>query len=197
MEANEKLEAYFQKSGAFKEGIATLRTLALECGLEETLKWNAPVYTWAGKNILGIMAFKNHYGLWFFNGVFLSNPLGVLQNAQEGKTRAMRHWKFRTDDHIEAEKVKAYMEEAILIEKKGLKVGHKPSVNREIPSDLKALLLADPALNTAFFGLTPYKQNDYCEYIASAKQKITRDRRLEKIIPMIAKGVGLNDRYRK
>ena len=144
MAAKEKLEAYFQKSGPFKEGIGKLRRIALKCGLEETLKWNAPVYTMEGKNVVGILSFKNHYGLWFFNGVFHSDPLGVLQNAQEGKTRAMRHWKFKIDDPLNPEAVKKYIEEAIQIEKKGLKITRKKTVKSEIPAELKALLLADP-----------------------------------------------------
>lgn len=197
METTEKLEAYFDKSGPFKKGIGKLRSIVLRCGLEETLKWNAPVYTMEGKNVVGILSFKNHYGLWFFNGVFHSDPLGVLQNAQEGKTKAMRHWKFRIDDVLDPEAVKKYIEEAVQIEKKGLKIRKKKTVKLEIPSELKAHLLANTALSTTFYSLPPYKQNDYCEYIASAKREETRKRRLQKIIPMISKGIGLNDKYQK
>jgi uncharacterized protein YdeI (YjbR/CyaY-like superfamily) len=197
MAAKEKLEAYFEKSGPFKEGIGKLRRIALECGLEESLKWNAPVYTMEGKNVVGILSFKNHYALWFYNGVFHSDPLGVLQNAQEGKTRALRHWKFKIDDALNPGAVKKYIEEAIQIEKKGLKIPVKKTVVREIPAELKAILLANPALSGEFYNLPPYKQNDYCEYIATAKRDETRERRLQKIIPMISKGIGLNDRYQK
>jgi len=197
MAAKEKLEAYFGKSGPFKEGIGKLRSIALECGLEESLKWSAPVYTLKGKNVVGILSFKNHYGLWFFNGVFHSDPLGVLQNAQEGKTKALRHWKFRIDDALNPEAVKDYIEEAIQIEKKGLKISVKKTVKREIPAELKAILLANPTLSGEFHNLPRYKQNDYCEYIATAKRDETRERRLQKIIPMISKGIGLNDKYQK
>lgn len=197
MAAEEKLEAYFGKRGPFKEGIGMLRSITLKCGLEETLKWNAPVYTMEGKNIVGILSFKNHYALWFFNGVFHTDPLGVLQNAQEGKTMAMRHWKFKTDDVLNPESIKKYIEEAIQIEKKGLKIAGNKTVKREIPIELKTLLLANPALSSEFYNLPPYKQNDYCEYIATAKREDTRERRLQKIIPMISKGIGLNDKYQK
>lgn len=197
MAAKEKLEAYFDKSGPFTEGIGQLRSIALKCGLEESLKWNAPVYTMEGKNVVGILSFKNHYALWFFNGVFHSDPLGVLQNAQEGKTRALRHWKFKIDEALNPETVKKYIEEAIQIEKKGLKRPVKKTEKREIPAELKAVLLANPALSGEFDNLPPYKQNDYCEYIATAKREETRERRLQKIIPMISKGIGLNDRYQK
>jgi uncharacterized protein YdeI (YjbR/CyaY-like superfamily) len=80
-----------------------------------------------GKNVVGILSFKNHYAPWFFKGVFHSDPLGVLQNAQEGKTRAMRHWKFKIDDVLNPEAVKKHIQEAIQIEKKGLKItGKRP-----------------------------------------------------------------------
>ena len=197
MAAEEKLEAYFEKSGPFKEGIGKLRSIALRCSLEESLKWNAPVYTMEGKNVVGILSFKNHYALWFFNGVFHSDPLGVLQNAQEGKTRAMRHWKFKIDDVLNPEAVKKYIQEAIQIEKKGLKITGKKTVKLEFPIELKTLLLTNPALSGEFHKLPPYKQKDYCEYIATAKREETRERRLQKIIPMISKGIGLNDRYQK
>ena len=197
MASKEKLEAYFQRSGPFQEDIGKLRRIALKCGLGETLKWNAPVYTMDGKNIVGIQSFKNHYGLWFFNGVFLSDPLNVLQNAQARKTRAMRHWKFKIEDPLNPGDVKKYIEEAIRIEKKGLKIGRAKRVKYEIPSELKAHFLTDPDLSTAFYNLIPSKQNDFCEYIATAKQQETRERRLKKIIPMISKGIGLNDKYRK
>ncbi len=197
MATKEKLEAYFQSSGPFKEGLGKLRSIALKCGLEETLKWNAPVYTREGKNVVGILSFKNHYGLWFFNGVFHSDPLGVLQTAQEGKTRALRHWKFKIDDPLNPAAVQKYIEEAIEIEKKGLKIKRKKTGKREVPQELMALLLADPILSEAFYNLPPFKQNDFSDYITTAKQKATRERRLQKIIPMISKGIGLNDKYRK
>ncbi len=94
MDKKARLEAYFEKDGPFRESIQKLREVALGTSMAETLKWNAPVYCLDGKNVLGILAFKNHFGLWFYQGVFMKDPLGVLENAQEGKTRYMRHWKF-------------------------------------------------------------------------------------------------------
>lgn len=144
------------------------------------------------------MAFKSHYGLWFFNGVYLSDPESVLENAQEGKTKAMRHWKFRAGDSIDKGLVREYMLEAIENQKRGLEL--KPEKKKAvtlIPQQLQQALDSDNALKESFEGLSPYKRREYCEYIDSAKQDKTKNSRLEKIIPMIAEGIGFNDKYRK
>lgn len=196
MNIEEKIEAYYSKDQKFKEGITLLREIALKTQLAETLKWGSPVYTIENKNVLGIMAFKNHFGLWFFNGVFLSDPKGVLENAQEGKTKSMRHMKFSSKDEINEVVVLAYLEEAIQNERKGMAL--KPSLKKEIsiPKLLKDTLLANTNLNKQFKALAHYKQREYCEYISEAKQQKTKESRLEKIIPMISKGIGWNDKYR-
>ena len=197
MEKTGSLEAYFQKEGPFREGLARLREVLLETGLEEHLKWGAPVYALDGVNVLGLMAFKKHYGLWFFQGVFLSDPYGVLSNAQEGKTKAMRHWKFTSADQPDLKKVKAYVQEAISLARKGVKLAPASPRNLNIPEFLQAELGADPELRARFEALALHKQRDFAEYIATAKQQTTRMRRWEKIMPMIRQGVGLNDQYRK
>ena len=196
MNTEEKIDAYYSKNHKYKEGIAQLREIALKTQLVETLKWGSPVYTFENKNVLGIMAFKNHFGLWFFNGVFLSDPKGVLQNGQEGKTKSMRHWKFKAVRDIDKVDVLNYIEEAIANQKKGLEL--KPSRKTEIiiPELLRESLLANTGLNEQFKALNPYKQRDYCEYIEGAKQQKTKESRLEKIIPMISRGLGLNDKYK-
>ncbi len=114
----EKIKAYYGKEGPFKKGIRVLRDLALQTELEEDYKWNAPIYTIEGKNVLGIVAFKHHFGIWFFNGSFLKDPKKVLENSQEGKTRAMRHWKFTAIDQINPKLILAYIYEAIENQKK-------------------------------------------------------------------------------
>ena len=193
----EKIEAYFAKEQPFKEGIAVLREIVLTTSMEETLKWGSPVYTVDGKNVLGILAFKKHFGIWFFNGVFLSDPKKVLQNAQEGKTKAMRHWKFTSNNGIDRVGVLAYIEEAIANQKKGLAL--KPEKNTKkavVPDVLKDAFKHDKSLMEKFDTLSPAKQKDYCEYISSAKQQKTKFSRLEKIKPMILEGVGLHDMYR-
>lgn len=196
MDTEKKIEAYYSKNQKYKEGISHLRAIVLKTQLVETLKWGSPVYTLDNKNVLGILAFKNHFGIWFFNGVFLSDPKGVLVNAQEGKTKSMRHWKFSAVNDIDEAGVLEYINEAIANQKKGLEI--KPSRKTEIilPKLLLDALLENTRLNEQFNALTPYKQRDYCEYIAEAKQQKTKESRLEKIIPMISAGQGLNDKYK-
>ncbi len=194
--SHEKLEAYFAKEQPFKSGIQKLRERVRSTILVESLKWGAPVYTVNNKNVLGIVAFKNHFGLWFFNGVFLSDPLNVLENAQEGKTKAMRHWKFAAIEDIDQAAVLAYIEEAIANQQKGLEL--KPERKKEIktPELLSNALAKDIKLKEGYDSLSPGKKREYNEYISSAKQEKTRQSRLDKIIPMIKEGKGLNDNYR-
>lgn len=196
MKTLENVDAYFAKEGPFKAGIAILRNLAKQTDLEERCKWGAPIYTINNKNVLGILAFKHHFGLWFHNGVFLSDPLEVLENAQEGKTRGMRHWKFKSIAEIDTASVLAYMEEAIANQKKGMTIKPIRNTAVEIPSMLKEALDKEEGLRGTFDTLSPYKQREYCEYIATARQEKTKASRLKKILPMIAKGMGLNDAYR-
>ena len=164
----------------------------------EAFKWGSPVYTSGGKNIFWIARFKNHFGLGFFNGMFLKDPKNVLVNAQEGKTQAMRHWKFISDKNIDSSTVLAYMNEAIENQKKGMQLmpKKKKDVLPTLPKLLKEALDKSPNTQKAFDTLAPYKKRDYAEYISTAKQEKTKLSRLEKILPMINKGLGLNDKYR-
>ncbi len=198
MENSEKLEAYFEQEHSFKEGISILRDLALKTKVEETLKWGSPVYSTAGKNVFWIARFKNHFGLGFFNGIFLKDPKKVLVNVQKGKTQAMRHWRFKSIGEIDAPTIVAYINEAIENQKKGMRLipGKKKKSALIIPNLLRETLDSNPKTKKAFSTLSPYKQRDFAEYISSAKQEKTKLARLEKIIPMINQGIGLNDKYR-
>lgn len=192
----EKIDAYYTKEQPFKEGIGLLRKLALKTTLTETFKWGSPVYTIDNKNVLGILAFKNHFGIWFFQGVFLSDPKKVLVNAQEGKTKAMRHWKFNDINEIEEETVLSYFQEAISNQKKGKVYLPKKESNTNLPPLLKEALENNALLKSNFSQLAPYKQKEYREYIRDAKQEKTKRGRLEKCIPLILKGKGLHDKFR-
>ena len=198
MDKSEKVEAYYGEEHMFKEAISILRDLALMTNLEETFKWMFPTYTLKGKNVLAICKFKNHFGIWFFNGVFLSDPLKVLQNAQKDKTQAMRHWKFNSIEEIDKTSVLAYFHEAIENQKKGIRLAPKKKtpVKVDIPSELKLELQKNADTSKAFKNLAPSKQKEYAEYIATAKQEKTKISRLSKILPMIKEGKGLNDKYR-
>ncbi|MCK0147602.1 YdeI/OmpD-associated family protein [Arenibacter sp. F26102] len=197
MKNQEKIEAYYSKEQPFKEGIGLLRELALKTELNETYKWGIPVYTIDNKNALGILAFKNHFGIWFYNGVFLKDPKEVLENAQEGKTKAMRHWKFTSISDIDKATVLAYFQEAIDNQKKGLVL--VPDKNKPIiiPPLFKKAMDSNKAIKTNFESLTPYKQREYCEYISEAKQEKTKLSRLDKSVALLLQGLGLHDKYRK
>ena len=196
MDRGEKLEAYYTKAHPFREGINFLREIALKTEAEEHFKWSIPVYTLNNKNVFGICKFKNHFGVWFFNGVFLKDPKKVLENAQDGKTKGMRHWKFHDLEEVNEKVVLAYMNEALENQKKGLEIKAEKTKEIEIPELLQSKLDSDSVLKSSFENFTPYKQKEFCEYIAEAKQEKTKLRRLEKILPMIQDGLGLNDGYR-
>lgn len=166
--------------------------------LEETIKWGAPTYTFKGKNIVGLGAFKSYVGLWFFQGVFLKDESNVLMNAQEGKTKAMRQWRFNSEEDITPELISSYVKEAIQNQREGkeLKPERKGSKPLEIPEELQNAFTNDSSLNEAFSNLSLTKKREYAEYISTAKRAATKQSRLKKIIPMILEGKGLNDKYR-
>ena len=186
------LASHADWSGILKQ----LRAILLERGLKETIKWGAPVYTANGRNVVGIGAFKSYAGLWFFDGALLSDPAGVLINAQEGKTTALRQWRFQAGQSIDPEQVRAYLDEAIANAAAGKRVEPVPKPAPSIPELLASALAQDTDLRAAFDGLPAGKQREYAEHVAQAKREDTRQRRLAKILPMIKRGEGLNDRYR-
>lgn len=198
MDKTAKVEAYFEEEHHYKSAIGQLRELVLKTKLEETFKWMFPTYTLKNKNVLAICKFKNHFGIWFFNGVFLTDPLNVLKNAQEGKTKAMRHWKFTSESELDENQVMAYINEAIVNQENNrvLYPVKKSSKYSETPSLLKEALAKSKKLETAYQELTDFKRKEFNEYITTAKQEKTKIKRLEKIIPMIESGIGLNDKYR-
>ncbi len=198
MKKVDSVDAYIKYHNQWSDALTILRDMILKTDLEETLKWSAPVYSLNGKNVVGISAFKNHFGLWFFNGVFLKDKHQLLINAQEGKTKALRQIRFHSIDEIDTSVLLDYVEEAIENQKSGkiLKPKRQASKTVEIPSELEVSLNNDIALKSNFEALSNYKQKEYCEYIATAKREATKQSRLEKIIPMIKNGIGLHDKYR-
>ena len=198
MTKDEKLTKFYTEANPFREGLNQLRNLALTTGLVETYKWNFPTYTLNDKNIIAICKFKSHYGLWFFNGVFLSDTANLLENAQEGKTQAMRHWKFSGDAPLNHALVKAYMQEAIDNQKKGLQFKFKKRTKtlEPIPVELKLAFETHSTLERAFASLSQSKKREYIEYIVTAKQEKTKRSRVDKIIPLILGGKGLHDQYK-
>ena len=191
------VENYISGNDQWREALIKLRTIILSTNLKETVKWGVPVYTFDGKNIVGIAAFKSYVGLWFYQGTFLKDKKKKLINAQEGKTKALRQWRFNSLEEIDDELVKAYILEAIENQKQGKEI--KPARNKTlvIPTELQNSLDQNEALQKRFADLSLSCKREYAEYIAEAKREGTKIRRLEKIIPMIMNRVGLNDKYKK
>ena len=195
MKKYSSIEAYIEDHEEYMNELNLLREIILTTGLDETLKWSAPVYTYKGKNILGIGAFKKYFGLWFFQGSFLRDEKKVLMNAQEGVTRGLRQWRFEDAGELDADLIRAYIFEAIENQEAGLEV--KP-VKRDVPlaEELKNAFKQDPELKACFFALTPGRQMNYSSYISTAKKEETRINRLNKCIPLILEGKGLDDQYK-
>lgn len=190
-------ETTMSKDNKWKEELDLLRSILDKTGLEETTKWGVPVFTYNGTNIVSFNGFKNHVALVFFNGFLLKDPFGVLINAQEGKTKAMRQWRFTAVNQIDGKKIQQYVAEAVQYAKEGKQ--HKPERQAApalIPPMLAEALKSDRRLKTAFDKLAPYQQKLYAEHIDTAKQEATKAKRLDKIRPMILQGIGLHDKYK-
>ena len=145
---------------------------------------------------MAIGAFKNHFGIWFFNGVFLKDEKKLLVNAQE-KTKALRQMRFVSFEDIDKYAVLEYVKEAIENQKLGKEI--KPDRSKKetnIPIEISEVFKNNKQLQSGFEALAPSKQREYCNYIASAKREATKQGRLEKITPMIIQGVGLHDKYK-
>ena len=192
------VEEYMEEHQNFSDAIILLRDIINTTEVEETIKWNAPVYAVNGKNVLGLGVFKRHFGIWFFNGVFLKDTKKLLVNAQENKTKALRQMRFEKLEDINKNIVLAYVKEAIENQKLGKEIKATRTTKKDIiiPLELQTELDTNETLAEAFKILTAGKQREYCEYIDSAKRETTKQTRLEKIKPMIIKNIGLHDKYK-
>jgi uncharacterized protein YdeI (YjbR/CyaY-like superfamily) len=191
---NPKVDFYFDKATSWQDEITKLRTLALDCGLTEELKWGCPCYTFEKKNIVLIHVFKEYCAFLFFKGALLNDPNGILIQQTEN-VQAARQIRFTNDREIVKLKsvLKAYIFEAIEVEKAGLKVKLKAPAQFKMPAEFQNKLAKRPALKTAFEALTPGRQRAYLLYFSAPKQAKTRESRIEKYLPQILKGNGLND----
>ncbi|WP_074405963.1 MULTISPECIES: YdeI/OmpD-associated family protein [Aquimarina] len=196
MQKNKSVEEFISKNQEWKEALEILRSILLTTEMKETIKWGVPVYTVNDKNVIGIGAFKSYVGIWFYQGVFLEDKAKKLLNAQEGKTKGLRQWRFNAVEDIDKDLALHYIKEAIQNQKEGKEIKPERSKTIKIPSELLMALDANNNLKKSFEQLTPFKQREYSEYIAAAKREATRITRLEKISPMILDGIGLNDKYR-
>lgn len=189
---------YIDSKGDWAAGLSLLRELFLSTRLKEEVKWGMPTYTFRKKNVAGFSAFKTYCGIWFFQGVFMKDPAGVLVNAREGITKAQRQWRFASVDQIRenSDLILQYLKEAIRNQEAGLELKPDRHQPLEIPPALAEALESDPSLRDRFDALSPGKQREYADHIRMAKREETRMQRLAKIRPMILEGLGLNDKYK-
>ena len=197
MQRYKSVEDYLDGHAEWRALLERLRDIMNKCAVDETVKWGQPCYTHRGKNVAGIGAFKEFVSVWFFQGALLRDEQGVLVNAQEGKTRAMRQWRFQAVEEIDETLLRAYVDESIENQRQGKAIKAERQKPVEVPDELAGALAEDRDAGERFDALTPGKQREYTEYIAQAKRAETRNRRLEKILPMIRAGQGLNDKYKK
>jgi uncharacterized protein YdeI (YjbR/CyaY-like superfamily) len=191
---NPKVDAFLSRSKKWREEFEQLRKIVLDCGLSEELKWGVPCYTFEDKNIVLMHGFKDYCALLFFKGALLKDPKGILVQ-QTRNVQAARQIRFTSVREIVRMKstLKAYVLEAVEIEKAGLKVDFKKTKQFIVPEEFQKKLNKIPALKTAFQALTPGRQRAYILHFSAPKQSQTRESRVEKCMPQILSGKGLKD----
>jgi uncharacterized protein YdeI (YjbR/CyaY-like superfamily) len=191
---NPKVDFFFTKAKKWKEEFEKLRMIVLGCGLTEELRWGCPCYTFRKSNIVLMHGFKEYCALLFFKGVLLKDAKGILIQQTEN-VQSARQIRFTNVREIVRMKtiLKAYINEAVEVEKAGLKVKYKTTSEFKIPEEFQNKLDEIPALKTAFDALTPGRQRAYLFYFSQPKQSKTRESRVEKCMPQILNGKGLND----
>ena len=191
---NPKVNFFFDKAKAWQKELNQMRTIALDCGLTEELKWGSPCYTFENANIVLIHAFKEYCAFLFFKGALLKDPKGILIQQTEN-VQAARQVRFTNAGEISrlAPILKTYIYQAIEVEKAGLKVNFKKTSAYKVAEEFQEKLNKMPALKKAFESLTPGRQRAYHLYFSAAKQSKTRQDRVEKYIPQILAGKGLHD----
>lgn len=191
---NSQVDNVLAKSKNWQEEFTLLREIALSCDLAEELKWGQPCYTLESSNIVLIHGFKGYCAFLFFKGVLLQDPEKILVQQTEN-VQAARQVRFTSAQQIKKMKstLKKYIREAIEAEKAGLSVEFKKTEEFSVPEEFQNKLDGTPGLKEAFEALTPGRQRGYLLYFSSAKQSKTRESRIEKSIPLIFDGLGLND----
>src|SRR5215469_13707102 len=190
---NPKVDAVLRQEKKWREEFETLRTLVLDCQLTEDLKWYQPCYMLHGKNVVLIHGFKEYSALMFFKGALLKDPKRILSTP--GQHQSARQIRFTNAREIIAMGpiLKAYIREAIEVEKAGLKVKLKKTADFKIPEEFQKMLDELPALKAAFYALTPGRQRNYIFYFSQPKQSKTREARVKKCMELICGGKGLSD----
>ncbi|MBP7408280.1 MAG: YdeI/OmpD-associated family protein [Flavobacteriales bacterium] len=191
---NPKVDWYFAKAGKWLEAVEKLRTIALDSNLTEELKWGCPCYTLKGSNVFLIHCFKEYCALLFHKGALLKDDAGILIQ-QTKNVQSARQIRFTSvQEVVKMERiVKAYIHQAIEVEKAGLKVEFKKTQEFDMPEEFKVKLKKMPALKKAFAALTPGRQRGYLLHFSSAKQAMTCEARIDKCMERILEGRGLDD----
>lgn len=189
-----KVDQFLSAETQWKEEFTRLREIIVDCQLREEFKWRHPCYTFEDKNVVLIHGFKEYCAILFFKGALLQDPDGILVQQTEN-VQAARQIRFRNAAEVEelGPTVKNFINQAIEIEKAGLKVKLKETTDFGMPEELEVKFNQNPALRTAFEGLTPGRQRAYIFYFSSAKQSNTRNARIEKYIDKILNGKGMDD----
>ena len=193
-DTNPKVDAFLKRTKEWQEEFTRLRAIILACDLTEELKWGWPCYSFDGTNVVLMHGFKEYCALLFFKGALLKDPKGILIQ-QTKNVQSARQIRFTSVSEIAKMKtgVKAYVKEAIEIEKAGLKVNFKKTKEFDVPEEFKRVLAKNAALKSAFKALTPGRQRAYLLYFSQPKQAKTRQARIEKNVQQILNGKGLND----
>jgi uncharacterized protein YdeI (YjbR/CyaY-like superfamily) len=191
---NPKVDAFISRAEKWQKEYEKLRAIILECGLTEELKWGVPCYAFQNSNVVLIHGFKEYCAILFVKGALLQDARGILIQQTENvqSARQVRFTNVREIDELEPI-LKAYIYEAIEVEKSDLKVDYKKTVEYSVPDEFQNKLDEIPALQTAFDALTPGRQRAYLLYFSAPKQSKTREARIEKCMPQILAGKGLND----
>ena len=190
-----KVDSYIEKHEKWSDQLAAIRGILNSLELVEAVKWGGPTYSLDNSILISLVGFKNHCAIWFHQGVFLKDSKSVLVNAQEGITKGMRQLRIEESSKINKTLVRAYAIETIANHRAGKKIAPVKKTLK-LSAELDAALKKDSKLKAAFNTLTPGKQREYADHIASAKQDKTRIARMEKATPLILLGVGLYDKYK-
>jgi len=194
---NPKVDAFLRKAKKWREEMEKLRAILLGCGLTEELKWGKPCYMFQDANVVVILPLKNYCALLFCKGALLKDPRGILVRPTENTQAARQIRLTHLSEILEKETaLKAYIRNAIEVEKAGLDVVYKKPNDFIVPEEFQKQLDKSPALKTAFAALTPGRQRLYILHFSAAKQSKTRETRIEKCRQQILEGKGLNEEYR-
>lgn len=190
------VDGFLASAEKWQQELMSLCSILRQTELEETIKWGAPVYTYSGKNVVGVGAFQSYFGLWFYQGALLADEKGLLINAQEGKTRALRQLRWHRAEDLDPRLVKNYVKEALALAKKGAEIKPRRNQPLVVPPELQSALAKSRSASAGFEKLTIGKRREYVDYISAAKRDETKARRVERVLPLIVAAKGLNDKYR-